>query len=96
MVMIIRNGLVSFFLTLTVVGICNATDVLVDIDWVNQNLGEPNVVFLDVTSNINAYKNGHIPGAIFTHYKKDKWRVSRKIRGKKGFISQVSLKASLL
>ncbi len=55
---------------------------LVDAGWVKANLGKPDVVFLDVTSNPAAYAKGHIPGAVYTHYKKDHWRVDTKYNGR--------------
>ncbi len=60
-----------------------AAEPLVDTGWVKANLGKPGVVFLDVTSNPTAYAKGHIPGAVYTHYKKDKWRVETKNKGYK-------------
>jgi thiosulfate/3-mercaptopyruvate sulfurtransferase len=60
-----------------------AADPLVDTGWVKSNLGKDGIVFLDVTSNPNGYAKGHVPGAVFTHYKKDKWRVDSKKNGHK-------------
>jgi thiosulfate/3-mercaptopyruvate sulfurtransferase len=60
-----------------------AAEPLVDTGWVKNNLGRPGVVFLDVTSNPGAYAKGHVPGAVYTHYKKDKWRVDGKKNGRK-------------
>lgn len=60
-----------------------AADPLVDTGWVKSNLGKPGIVFLDITSNPAAYAKGHVPGAVFTHYKKDKWRVDTKVNGHK-------------
>ncbi len=60
-----------------------AAEPLVDAGWVKANLGRPGIVFLDVTSNPAAYAKGHIPGAVYTHYKKDKWRVDGKRNGRK-------------
>lgn len=69
-----------------------AAEPLVDTGWVKANLGEPGIVFLDVTSNPGAYARGHIPGAVYTHYKKDKWRVDGKRNGRKvaGVLPDVS------
>lgn len=58
-----------------------AADPLVDTAWVKRNLGRSEIVFLDVTSNPQAYARGHIPGAVYTHYKKDKWRVDTEKNG---------------
>lgn len=60
-----------------------AAEPLVDTGWVKNNLGKPGIVFLDVTSNPAAYAKGHVPGAVFTHYSKDKWRVDTKKNGHK-------------
>ncbi len=60
-----------------------AAEPLVDTGWVKANLGKPGIVFLDVTSNPAAYAKGHIPGAVYTHYKKDNWRVTGKSNGRK-------------
>ncbi|MBE9553126.1 MAG: sulfurtransferase [Proteobacteria bacterium] len=60
-----------------------AADPLVDAAWVKRNLGKSGIVFLDVTSNPPAYARGHIPGAVYTHYTKDKWRVDTGKNGHK-------------
>ena len=60
-----------------------AAEPLVDTGWVKASLGKPGIVLLDVTSNPGAYAKGHIPGAVYTHYKKDKWRVDGKRNGRK-------------
>lgn len=60
-----------------------AAEPLVDTGWVKANLGKPGIVFLDVTSNPGAYAKGHVPGAVYTHYKRDKWRVDGKKNGRK-------------
>lgn len=52
---------------------------LVDVDWLKGNLGKPGIVVLDLTSGAGKtradYEKGHIPGAVFTDYAKDGWRV---------------------
>jgi thiosulfate/3-mercaptopyruvate sulfurtransferase len=60
-----------------------AADPLVDAAWVKRNLGKSGIVFLDVTSNPRAYARGHIPGAVYTHYTKDGWRVDTRKNGHK-------------
>jgi len=50
---------------------------LVDAAWVKANIGNPNVVFLDVRGNPRAYHAAHIPGAVWTSYGRDGWRVER-------------------
>ena len=74
----------GFGLLLTfVAGTSLAAEPLVDTSWVKASLGKPGVVFLDVTSNPAAYAKGHVPGAVFTHYSKDNWRVDSKKNGRK-------------
>lgn len=60
-----------------------AVDPLVDTGWVMRNLGKSGFVFLDVTGNPGAYAKGHIPGAVYTDYNKDKWRVDTEKNGRK-------------
>lgn len=50
---------------------------LVDVDWMKANLDKPGTVILDVTGRTNdEYSKGHLPGAVFTDYAKDGWRVT--------------------
>ena len=60
-----------------------AAEPLVDVAWLKAKLGVPGVVVLDVTSNPALYGQGHIPGAVFTHYGKHGWRVDGKKNGHK-------------
>jgi thiosulfate/3-mercaptopyruvate sulfurtransferase len=60
-----------------------AADPLVDVDWVKANIGKPDVVFLDVRGKLAGrsktdYLRAHIPGAIYTDYLKDGWRIKNK------------------
>lgn len=56
---------------------------LVDAEWLKANLDKPGVLVLDVTGRTQAeYQAAHIPGAIFTDYAKDGWRVN--VRGVAG------------
>lgn len=65
--------------TLATAGAALAADPLVSADWVKANIGKPNVVFLDVRGEPRAeYLRAHVPGAIFTNYAKDGWRVTDK------------------
>ncbi len=53
---------------------------LVDVFWVEANLDTPDVVFLDVRGRLGGkskadYLKAHIPGAIYTNYLKDGWRI---------------------
>ncbi|MDH5749720.1 MAG: rhodanese-like domain-containing protein [Rhodospirillales bacterium] len=59
-----------------------AASPVVDVDWVKANTGKSGIVFLDVTGNPNAFMMGHIPGAVFTNYGKDQWRVKKNVMGK--------------
>ena len=74
----------ALLLTVTAIpAMATGANPLVDTAWVKSNLGKSGVVFLDVTSNPGAYARGHIPGAVYTHYKNDKWRVDGKKNGSK-------------
>lgn len=60
-------------------GLASAAQPLVDAAWAKANLGKPGIVFLDATSDPAAYAKGHVPGAVATHYKKDNWRIDKKV-----------------
>src|ERR1700694_135229 len=45
--------------------------VLVETEWVEANLGNPDMVLLDVDEDTEAYGRGHLPGALGIHWKKD-------------------------
>src|SRR5205807_3658889 len=45
--------------------------VLVETDWVEANLGRPDLVILDVDEDTEAYARGHLPGALGIHWKND-------------------------
>lgn len=51
-----------------------AASPLVDTNWVKSNIASKNVVFIDLR-NIRAYQSGHVPGAVHSSYRGDKWRV---------------------
>ncbi len=56
---------------------------LVDVAWVKANLGTPGLVFLDVRGPLGGaskahYLRAHIPGAIYSNYLKDGWRIKDK------------------
>ena len=72
-----------FSVLLAILPQAHAVEALVDTQWVKENLRDTNIIFLDVRSNFKIFKKAHIPGAIFTHYVKDNWRVAGKKRGKK-------------
>ena len=48
-----------------------AKDVLVDTDWVAQNLDNPDIRIVDVDEDTEAYQKGHVPGAVGLHWKDD-------------------------
>jgi thiosulfate/3-mercaptopyruvate sulfurtransferase len=45
--------------------------MLVETDWVAQNLDRPNTRFVEVDVDTSAYEQGHIPGAVGWNWKKD-------------------------
>ena len=46
-------------------------EVLVDADWVQAHLGDPNVRLLEVDVTTSAYDEGHIPGAVGLNWQKE-------------------------
>lgn len=46
-------------------------DVLVDADWVEQHLNDPNVRLIEVDVDTSAYDQGHIPGAVGFNWQKE-------------------------
>ena len=70
-----------------------AAEPLVDVEWVKENIGQPDIVFLDVRGKLAGkskadYLEAHIPGAVHTAYLKDGWR-SRNSAGTPGMLSPV-------
>ena len=55
----------------------NAAEPLVNAAWVKAQIGKPGVAFLDVRPTREAYAAGHVPGAVYSDYVKDGWRVER-------------------
>jgi thiosulfate/3-mercaptopyruvate sulfurtransferase len=47
------------------------SDVLVDADWAEAHIGDPDVVIVEVDEDTSAYDAGHIPTAIKLDWKKD-------------------------
>jgi thiosulfate/3-mercaptopyruvate sulfurtransferase len=47
------------------------TDVLVDLDWAEQNIGTEGVVFVEVDEDVSAYDKGHIEGAVRLDWKSE-------------------------
>jgi thiosulfate/3-mercaptopyruvate sulfurtransferase len=69
--------------TMTAAGVAKAAQPLVDVEWIKASLGKAGVVFLDVGGKLGGsskanYLRGHIPGAVWTDYLKDGWRVKDK------------------
>jgi thiosulfate/3-mercaptopyruvate sulfurtransferase len=46
-------------------------DVLVTVDWVQDNLGQPGLVFVEVDEDTSAYDGGHLEGAVKLDWKQD-------------------------
>lgn len=86
-----RSRAVAMFLALVVLPSAatlnalpaRAAEPLVNVSWLKSKLGTPGIAVLDVTSNPAVYSRGHIPGAVFTHYGRDGWRVDGKKNGRK-------------
>ena len=62
-----------------------AATPLVDAVWVKDQIGKEGVVMIDLRTPAS-YKKGHVPGAVYTNYSKDGWRV-KKLRGNCGHAS---------
>ena len=73
---------VSGFLMFSFVN-AQAASPLVDVEWVKSNIGQKNIVFVDLRSK-GAYQAGHVPGAVNSSYGGDKWRM--KLNGIKGML----------
>ena len=73
----------AFALFLTVVAATGAlAKPLVDVEWLAGNLGNDDVVLIDLRNKIDGgsydtYLEGHIPSAVHSDYLKDGWRVGR-------------------
>ena len=52
-----------------------ASTPLVDAVWVKDQIGKEGVVMLDLRTSASNKKKGHVPGAVYTNYSKDGWRV---------------------
>jgi thiosulfate/3-mercaptopyruvate sulfurtransferase len=79
---VLRPLAAATLVTFAVVAPARAEAALVSTAWLKQNLTNPDVFVLDVRSAIDgggveAYQNGHIPGAIHSDYDKAGWRVTR-------------------
>ena len=46
-------------------------DVLVTVDWAQEHLGQPGIVFVEVDEDTSAYDGGHLEGAVKLDWKQD-------------------------
>jgi thiosulfate/3-mercaptopyruvate sulfurtransferase len=68
-------------------------DVLVSVDWAEENLTAPGVVFVEVDEDTSAYEGGHIPGAVRIDWKTElQDQVVRDFVDKAGFEKLLSEK----
>lgn len=68
-------------MALPLVAGARSMEPLVTVDWLDQNLGEDNLVVIDVRSGIDGsdretFEEGHIPGAVYSNYVEAGWRQS--------------------
>lgn len=76
-------GLIVVAGMLSMTAPARAAQPLVDVDWVKSNIGKPGIVFLDVRGKLAGkskadFLRAHIPGAVWTNYLKDGWRIKDK------------------
>ncbi|SFP66171.1 sulfurtransferase [Saccharomonospora viridis] len=68
-------------------------DVLVTVEWAEQNLDTPGVVFAEVDEDTTAYDSGHIPGAVKLDWKNELQDPKRRdIVDRQGFEELLSAK----
>jgi thiosulfate/3-mercaptopyruvate sulfurtransferase len=66
-------------------------DVLVDTDWLEEHLGDPNVRVIEVDEDTTAYEKGHIQGAVGWNWTTDlHTEVGRDYRDQAGFSGLLS------
>ena len=69
------------------------SDVLVDAEWVEAHLSDPNVVLVEVDEDVSAYDKGHIQGAVRLDWKDElQDAVRRDFVSKSGFEALLSRK----
>ena len=73
---LMQTGVVVVLIAVTALP-ARAAGPLVDAAWVTANAAKPDIVVLDARSDPKAYAAGHIPGAVFTSYGGDGWRVKK-------------------
>ncbi|RJO78755.1 sulfurtransferase [Nocardia panacis] len=66
------------------------SDVLVSVDWAEENLNAPGVVFVEVDEDTSAYDTGHIEGAV-----KLDWKTDLQDQVRRDFVSQEQFSALL-
>lgn len=80
---LVATGLGLALFTLAAVGArADHAPPLVEVDWLERNLERPDLVVLDIRNRIDGadrrtFEAGHIPGAIYSSYTDDSWRVNR-------------------
>ena len=71
-----------------------AANPLVDAVWVKNQIGKKGVVMFDLRIPAS-YKKRHVPGAVYTNYSKDGWRV-KKSEGIAGMLPPVDQISNLI
>ena len=66
------------------------SDVLVSVDWAEENLKTPGVVFVEVDEDTSAYEGGHIEGAVRLD-----WKTDLQDQVRRDFVSQEQFSALL-
>ena len=69
-------------LTLINVGVTLASTPLISVDWLSQNLQDPELIIIDLRNSLDGggyetFLEGHIPGSIHSDYMQAGWRVTR-------------------
>jgi thiosulfate/3-mercaptopyruvate sulfurtransferase len=69
------------WLALVATASAQAVTPLVNVDWLRQNIGRPDMVILDVRNQLGggsekAYRQAHIPGAVYSDYLRAGWRAT--------------------
>jgi thiosulfate/3-mercaptopyruvate sulfurtransferase len=77
-----KSALFALILALVALPQARAAEPLVTAGWLNDKLDRENLTILDVRNAIDggsaqAFAEGHIPGAVYSNYLKDGWRVRR-------------------
>ncbi len=76
-----------------VTGAAIQTDVLVDTEWVLANLNTPSIRFIDVSGNVDAFNDGHLPAAQYVDWVEDLTNPDDPVRGQ--ILTQDGLSALL-